>query len=379
MTKLPLASQAIWVMAKGYAPDEGGMQSYAQGVAEAYAAAGADVTVFGQSDAGPREVKLGPVRLIDVGPGKSLRVPLLLLQAMRLHLRSAGHPALVHGTTWRTSILPLLLNLPFVTTFHGREFMAGGELRRLLMLNIARRAIAIVTVSRFSADRLRARLGPQCPDPMILWNGLSVGFEDISSREDEGGNAVPTILSLCRLEERKNIAACVRACAVLHREGIPFRYMIAGRGPEYDTIRALVNELDLADVVQVLGRVSADRVAELYREADIFLHPQIEVDGARDFEGFGITIADAMAQGIAVIAGNAGGPAEIIEDGVTGLLVNGERDQEIVAALRRLLMTSVTRDRLASRGRKQALDYFRWDKHVAAILARAALLPGAGE
>lgn len=369
MTGTHLEGQHVWVMAKGYAPDEGGMQSYAQGVAEAYAGAGASVTVFGQSAAGPRRERVGPVFLIDVGPGKSARVPLQLLQAMRRQLRAAGKPLFVHGTTWRTSLLPLMLGLPYITTFHGREFMRGGWLARRVMLRIAAQAETIVAVSRYSASRLRERLGPACPQPLVLWNGTSV-INSHGSEPAPSNLEVPvTILSLCRLEKRKNIAACVRACAELKQEGLAFRYLIGGRGPEYKLVRSLAAEHKLHDSVEVLGRVDSEHLTQMYQEADIFLHPQIAVDDDKDFEGFGITIADAMVHKAAVIAGKAGGPADIIEHGVTGLLVDGEDHDSVTAALRLMLTDTAGRERMAENAWRHATTHFRWDGHVAGILA----------
>ena len=373
MTGQGLDGQHIWVMAKGYAPDEGGMQSYAQGVAQGYAAAGASVTVFGQSAAGPRRERVGSVLLVDVGPGKSARIPLRLLKAMRRQLRETGQPLFVHGTTWRTSLLPLVLRLPYVTTFHGREFMSGGWLALGIMRRVAARARAVVAVSRYSAVRLRERLGPACPDPVVLWNGTSVAGSTSAEPAPASSASQVTILSVCRLEKRKNIAACVRACAALRREGLAFRYLIAGRGLEHDLIRSLVAEHELQGVVDVLGRVDSARLAELYREADIFLHPQIAVNDDRDFEGFGITIADAMVRGAAVIAGQAGGPADIIENGVTGLLIDGENLGSLVAALRQLVVAPEVRERLAKNAWQRATTHFRWDRHVAGILI--AMMP----
>ncbi|HZH05543.1 MAG TPA: glycosyltransferase, partial [Lautropia sp.] len=167
---------------------------------------------------------------------------------------------------------------------------------------------------------------------------------------------------------RKNIAACVRACAVLRDEGHRFRYLIGGRGPELESIRALVAELGLPNCVKVLGKVPGHRLPGLYRRADIFLHPQIAVDDERDFEGFGITIADAMAHGMAAIAGQAGGPGDIIENGRTGLLVDGSDDAAIIAALQRLLIDGQARQAMAEAGRQHALRHFQWDRHVAGIL-----------
>lgn len=353
----------IWVMAKGYAPDEGGMQTYAQGVAEAWAATGAQVAVFSQTRLGPRRERVGPVELIDIGPGKSPLVPLRFLKAMRAERATTGAPEFVHGTTWRTSLMPMLMGLPYAVTFHGREFMYGGALVLQLMRAVARRARAVVAVSHFSRKRLVERLGPGA-QPMVAWNGLS--GPPLRKPEDRAG-VRPLLFSLCRLEPRKNIAAAVRACAELHREGMPFRYVIGGRGPEFERISVLVADLGLQDVVEVAGFVDSGRVAELHAEADVFLHPQVDADNGRDFEGFGITIADAMAAETAVIVGKDGGTPELIEQGVTGLIVDGASDGEIADALRKLLADTSVRRAMADAARAYAERTFRWDRHVALI------------
>ncbi|HLV07143.1 MAG TPA: glycosyltransferase family 4 protein [Croceibacterium sp.] len=357
------AGRSVWVMAKGYHPDEGGMQTYAQGVAEAWAALGAIVTVFTQTSAGPRCERSGAIELIDIGPGKSPLVPLRLFTAMRERRARVGAPALVHGTTWRTSVLPMLMGLPYVTTFHGREFMYGNTATLGLMRAAARRARLTVAVSHYSKRRLLERLGSLDRETLVAWNGLSRPAHAPQARSAEA----PLLFSLCRLEPRKNIAACVRACAALHQAGIHFRYVIGGRGPELARITALVEELNLADVVEVAGYLDDARIAALHAAADIFLHPQIEVDGGRDFEGFGITIADAMAAETAVIVGSDGGTPELIEPGSTGLVIDGRDDLALQTALRRLLEDAPYRRKMAHAAGEHARSAFRWDRHVELI------------
>lgn len=367
MKREALSGRRVWVMAKGYAPDEGGMQTYAQGVAEAYAAAGAQVTVFSQTSLGPRRERVGSVMLVDVGAGKSPLVPLRFLSAMRKE-RAAGEPLFVHGTTWRTSLMPLALRLPYVTTFHGREFMYGSGPALGLMRRIAGGARTIVAVSHYSAGRLRERLGPRAPRPVVAWNGVSTPVTPRTpAAESDAGT--PLIFSLCRLEPRKNIAACVRACAAMHRAGLRFRYVIGGRGPELAAIRDLVRELALEDSIEVAGFMPPERVAQLYRQARIFLHPQVEVDGGRDFEGFGIVIADAMAAETAVVVGRDGGAKELVEEGVTGIIVDGRRSDQLETALHRLLSDDALCVRIAEAARAHAEANFRWDRHVEAVIA----------
>lgn len=368
-----LQGRNLWVMAKGYVPDEGGMQTYAQGVAEACSAAGARVTVFTQTSAGPRRERLGPVMLVDIGPGKSPLVLPRFLRALRRERRETGTPELVLATTWRTSVPPMLLGLPYVTSFHGREFMYPEGIALSVMRRVARKARRIVTVSHYSAARLAERLGPGAPEPLVAWNGLSTEGEITSDaplpvKHSAQHGGVPLIFSLCRLEPRKNIASAVRACAEARAAGHRFQYVIGGRGPELAHITRLVQELGLQSCVEVAGFLPIDRVRQLYREADIFLHPQIEADGGRDFEGFGIAIADAMASGSAVIAGIDGGARELIEDGICGYSVDGHDLPAISTALSTLLTDPALRESLGRAAQNRALSEFTWKRHVARIL-----------
>lgn len=367
---MDVKGRTVWVMAKGYWPDEGGMQTYARSVAEAYAALDARVTVFTQTSAGPRNGHVGPVQIVDIGPDTSPLVLVKLMRALRRQQRVQGRPALLHATTWRTSVPPLLAGLPYVTTFHGREFMYARGLARRAMNLVARKAQRVVAVSHFSGAALARRIPGLPKAPLIAWNGTTAELE--AGKRTGGNDHVPHILSLCRLEPRKNIAAAVEAAAICHREGKAFRFTLCGRGPEYESIRTLVKERGLEGVIDVAGYVDQQRAVTLYRDADIFLHPQIAIDGGRDFEGFGIAIADAMYAGAAVIVGKEGGPAELVEDGVTGLVVDGRSVDSIAAAMRRLIDSAELRHAMADAGAARAKDAFRWDRHVTAILASLA-------
>jgi glycosyltransferase involved in cell wall biosynthesis len=361
-----MQGRSVWVMAKGYTPDEGGMQTYARSVAETYARRGAQVTVFTQTSAGPRAGLAGPVRLVDIGPGRSPLVPLRMLRAIRAELRLNGRPDLLHATTWRTSILPMWLGLPFITTFHGREFMYAPGPSRLLMARVARKAIRAVAVSHYTAQALARRVPGMPRPPVVAWNGVTAG---IVRRRQHAESDVPRILSLCRFEPRKNLRAAVEAAAACHREGLRFHFTMAGRGEEYAAIRELVTRHGLEGVIDMPGFVDQQRALQLYGEADIFIHPHITCDGERDFEGFGIAIADAMYAGAAVIAGRDGGSRELIEDGVSGLSVDGRDQSAVTGALRRLLQDSRLRRSIAAAGAERAAREFSWDQHVEKILA----------
>lgn len=348
-----MAGRRIWVMAKGYLPDEGGMQTYAREVAEGYAALGADVTVFTQTSAGPRQTRIGAVFVIDIGPGKSPAVPLRLLARMR----AAPRPDAIHATTWRTGVLPMLLRLPFSVTVHGREMARPTGLAARVMRRVLRRAERIVAVSHYTAARLIARVPDVAAKVQVAWNGTSRGLDDSAAKVVDP----LLILTLCRLEPRKNVAAALRAASACAAAGARFRYVVAGRGPALAELQAEHRRLRLHDHVELAGFVSDAEAASLYARASIFLHPQVAEEGGRDFEGFGITIADAMAQGCACIVGRDGGAAELVEDG-SGIIVDGRDDRAIEKALSELIADPALRADMGRRARDRAA-LFSWEAH----------------
>ena len=354
----PARPRRIWLTAKGYAPDEGGMQTYAEACAAAWARTGAAVTVVTQTSRGPRDMD-GPVRIIDLGPGKGIGNAIAWRRAIAALLaRESGPPDLCHATTWRTALAPVALGLSPVVSFHGREYMGLSPVATAMLRLVVSRARACVAVSDYSARALQQVIGPR--PVTVAWNGTSsfVMPRPADAPRDPGP---PRLLSLCRLEPRKNIPALARALKRLADEGMAFEAIIAGRGPDQDAVARAAGG---CAAIRLTGFVPTIEARALYARADIFAHPQLAIDKGRDFEGFGIAIADAMACGAAVIVGRSGGAPELIEDGVSGLLVDGTDDAALRCALRRLIADPEATAVMGQAARRRA-GLFDWNRHVA--------------
>jgi glycosyltransferase involved in cell wall biosynthesis/predicted metal-dependent phosphoesterase TrpH len=109
-----------------------------------------------------------------------------------------------------------------------------------------------------------------------------------------------------------------------------------------------------AERVTFHGRVSDERLAELHRDADIFCAPSLTTESA------GLAVLEAMASGDAVVASDLPGYDELIDDGVSGLLVPARRPRALAQALERLVGAPDERAALASAGLKRAPIY-GWD------------------
>jgi glycosyltransferase involved in cell wall biosynthesis len=368
-------SGRIWVVARVHWPDEGGVQTYVAQVTQGYARAGRQVTVFAKSSIGPRRVVDGAVTLIDVGPASQAGVYWRLARAMASAWLAGERPEAIHACTWRAALAALPFPRPLVVTVHGREVgRPSGSAFRLLRAVLSR-TTRVVAVSDATRSLLLARLPGLARRCVALWNGVDVPPERI-----EPANPVPRIITVCRMVARKNVPAAVRAVSACRERGLAIDYAVIGRGVEDATVRAAIGEDGAAREpggTRMTGYVSDEELAYRYRTADIFLHPQIALEDGAEMEGFGISVADAMAHGIPCIVGIDGGPGELVQDGVTGLVVDGHSPEAIRDAVMLLVGSPALRRRLGENARRFAIENFSWDRHCHLALEGLAGKSGA--
>jgi phosphatidyl-myo-inositol dimannoside synthase len=363
--------ELVLVIAKGYPPTTGGVERYSEQVVAAYQQKGLQPVVLTQTE-GPsgwsvRENPAGSYAIWNAGPGSQ---PVTFVRMLRetIRLRCSTSIPRVHVTTWRVGLVAraALRRATTVVTIHGREVLNLPWFLKPFMVGVLTNADVALAVSAATEAAARTELGRQRPRGRwhVAFNGLTYAGTPKAVRGIGAGSLV-RLLSLCRLVPRKNIAACLESLAALRSEGIDqFEYIIAGDGPIKRELEEQAARLGLADRVRFLGYVPDERIPELYEWADIFLHPHTHVGEGRDFEGFGLVIADAMAFGCAVVVGDVGGPRELVFHLENGLLVDGGDQRALTGAIRILVTDPELRQRLGATARAQAPERFSWADHV---------------
>ncbi len=177
------------------------------------------------------------------------------------------------------------------------------------------------------------------------------------------------LLSVGRLVEKKGHILQVDACWELARRGVAFELKIIGDGPLRASLQARIAAAGLAGSIELAGEREPREVTEAYAWADAFWHTGI-VDSQGDRDGLPNVVPEALAHALPVISSAAGGAAEAIHDGETGLLVNPEDTLSLAAAVERLSRDPVLCRRLGLGGRAWVEENFLAGKNTL-ILARA--------
>lgn len=171
------------------------------------------------------------------------------------------------------------------------------------------------------------------------------------------------LLSVARLTRHKGIDIALQALARLKDRYPALRYAVVGTGEEQAALAAEARELGVADRVRFLTDVPDRDLPALYNCAELYLGVSRMME--QRVEGFGISLAEASACGVPVIAGRSGGIPAAVRDGDTGLLVEAEQPDAVAEAVARLLDDPPLRARLGAAGRRAAESHYNWDRVTA--------------
>jgi glycosyltransferase involved in cell wall biosynthesis len=174
------------------------------------------------------------------------------------------------------------------------------------------------------------------------------------------------IAAVGRLHPSKGHDDLIRALHLLHRRGRSASLTLMGEGPQRPQLEALIAELGLGPHVTLTGSVAEHTVREQLAAHDVFV-------GASHAEPLGVVYMEAMALGVPTIGTDAGGAPEIIEHGVSGLLVPPGDPAALADALERLIDEPGLAERLAVAGRERIVSAFDsriGAADVAAVIAR---------
>lgn len=185
----------------------------------------------------------------------------------------------------------------------------------------------------------------------LIYNGFSV-------KEFDAQKTVPLLLrknneiiigNAARLTIQKGQKYLIEAAAILRDKGINFKVVIAGKGELQDELMGLVRKFHLEERVQFPGFI--EDMKAFYTSIDIFCLPSL-------WEGFGYALVEAMTLKKPVVAFKISSNPEVVEDKVTGILVESGNAKQLANALEELIQNKELRLEMGQHGREKVLKNF---------------------
>ncbi len=269
------------------------------------------------------------------------------------------HMGILAPTAQATFRVVRRLGLPAVVTVHSVWGPAQEHALRLLdrVAGWSRLPVELATVSEMAAAPLRRVAGDRAP-VHVLRNGVDVGewLGEPLPRERPGVHAVYA----ARFAPRKRVLPLLeslrRTRELLGPDGDGLYVTIAGEGEELGKARAFLDAHAMTDWVSLPGRLGRTELKELYRRADVYLAPGV-------LDAFSVASQEAQAAGLAIVTRSQSGAAELVTDGMEGLLADD--DEALALALVRLVREPELLERIVTHNRTTA-PQTSWDAVVAA-------------
>ena len=263
-------------------------------------------------------------------------------------------PDVIHAHWWFPSglmVLGAMPRQPLVTTMHGSDVRLAAKNRwaPALFRRVMQRSAAVTTVSAFLAG------GATAMEP-----GLAAAIEPMPVNIDlfspAGGRAQSQFLFVGRLNTQKGIRVLLDAMASTRADTT---LDVVGEGPDEPALRAHASALGLAARVRWHGALPQHMLVPLYRSATALVVPS-------EGEGLGLVAVEAQLCETPVIAFRSGGLTDVIEDGITGILVAAGDSAALATAMDDATTNPVRTAALGKAGRAAALARFA----PAAVAAR---------
>ncbi|WP_336216910.1 glycosyltransferase family 4 protein [Nonomuraea sp. LPB2021202275-12-8] len=351
-----------------FPPRPGGIQSFVHGLAlrtpgaAVYAPAWPGCAEFDRRQ--PYPIVRHPGRLM-------LPTPAVARRAARL-VAEHGAGTVVFGAAAPLGLLAPRLRAAgarrVVMLTHGHEASwASAPIFRSVLRRIGEHADVVTYLGEYTRARLAAAIGA---DKLVrLAPGVDIElFNPPATRtglpglERDGLAGRPVVVCVSRLVPRKGQDQLIRAWPEVLRAVPDAVLLLVGGGPHRRELEKLAAG---RPSIVFTGTVPAADLPGYYAAADVFAMPCRTRWGGVDVEGLGIVFLEASATGLPVVAGASGGAPEAVRHRETGLVVDGERAEEVAAALIELLENPDQARKLGEAGRDWIAREWSWDQVAA--------------
>lgn len=264
-----------------------------------------------------------------------------------VHLFSFGPSALFHLLT------PEGRGAPLLVTLHGegrRGSPTGAD-------GLTRRVLAASSWVTVPSESMRSFAVSLAPDLSVSISCVRNAVRDPAIQVKPLPFDPPRLLCLGRLAREKGFDRVLRAFPAMHERFPDLQLIVAGDGPERQELETLAADLGVRSHVRFTGWVQREETRRLLNSATVVAIPSRT-------EGLPLVALEASIMGRPIVATRVGGLPEVVLDGATGMLVDGEKPGDVAAAVCALLADVARTVEMGNAARARARERFRWEDRV---------------
>jgi glycosyltransferase involved in cell wall biosynthesis len=271
------------------------------------------------------------------------------------------------GSLFLDRVAPMVMRLhgsqQIFSEHSGRRVNTSVRLNDWLEARACKRATAITVPSKFHAQQISNHRGWPTERVRVIPNPISAIMLKASAEFHRNGSNARVVLYTGRLATVKGIETLIEAAKLVRTADPSVMFVLAGpwQMPKPPAAYDINLNKESSIGIKWVGPKTQEELTQLYQRAALFVMPSY-------YESFSISVSEAMAFELAVVASNAGALPELISSETTGLLVPTMNPEELAKALLRLLSNNELRTRIASAGRDALLKQFSLDAIVAKTL-----------
>ncbi|HSX47579.1 MAG TPA: glycosyltransferase family 4 protein [Patescibacteria group bacterium] len=340
----------VLIVSRKYPPSVGGMELFAK---ELYESLNHQTNVI--------LVKYGGPRLLS-----PLIIPILWLKAAFFLLTRKID--IIHISDGMQAPIGVLVakvfNKKSVVVIHGLDFTWPNWLYQKLVPPAVKKSDALLCISRAVKEQVLSSGIDKNKSFFIPLGVKDIYYLDSDKKENRKllglDENKPLLLSVGRLVKRKGLTWFIEYVFVQLVKTFPeLNLLIVGDGTELQNLEMLVNKYNLSNNVIIKNNLTDKEVKYAYNAADIFVMPNIKVQG--DIEGFGLVLLEAASAKLPVVASNIEGIRDAIKQDKNGILIESRNISEFISEITKFLTDKKYAIKFGQNSRDYTLSNYSWD------------------
>ena len=309
-------------------------------------------------------------------PSEHIRFHYFITSNFLLNLRAIfkflirDRPDVIHTNFASLGLLAIfkkyVFKIPFIFTSHGipeswlqlsLSDKIAYTIEYYLLPLVASQSSAVVAVSKYVKDMLKRRYNV---DSEVIYHGIDANLSKpknkAQSKRKLGYKEKDfVILSIGKLHPSKDPLTLIKAISKAVEKNASLRLIMIGDGELYEEAKSEIRKRNLSNYTKLLNHVDSEKLHIWYAAADVFVLPSVG-------EAFGMTLLEAMASGVPVIASNSGACPEVI--GNAGILFNQGNYTKLAEKILFLSHEKELSRKLREAGLKRVKQIFSWEDKI---------------